>query len=106
MEEKMTNIERKTLTEGTVYDLSDLQYLGWTDGDGTDRSGYNCWEFFAPGGAYLGPDEHGIEPIFAVTTEDDHCAVAGCAGYRANVREDGTRDPNGPRRCSYHEDRP
>lgn len=38
---------------------------GWSAGDGSGHEGYNVTDFFGADGAYLGPDEHGIEPIFA-----------------------------------------
>lgn len=49
------------------------QLTGWTDGDGTGHEGYRAEDYFSADGAYLGPDEHGIEPIFA--TDDTHTLV-------------------------------
>lgn len=37
--------------------------IGWTIGDGSGHEGYNVSDYFK-GGKYLGPDSHGIEPIF------------------------------------------
>jgi hypothetical protein len=37
--------------------------VGWTKGDGSSTEGYNAADYFRDG-VYLGPDEHGIEPIF------------------------------------------
>lgn len=39
-----------------------LKCTGWTVGDGSGHDGYNVIDYFI-GGEYLGPDEHGIEPI-------------------------------------------
>ena len=39
-------------------------FVGWTIGDGSGHEGYNVDDFFDAHGNYLGPDEHGIEPIF------------------------------------------
>ena len=52
-----------TLTPGTRYDVDTLTLLGWTEGDGSGHEGYHVADYFAPDGAYLGPDQHGIEPI-------------------------------------------
>ena len=40
------------------------QFVGWTTGDGSGHEGYNVSDYFDSSGNYLGPDEHGIEPIF------------------------------------------
>jgi len=40
-----------------------LDYEGWTRGDGSGHEGYAGGDYFA-GGRYLGPDPHGIEPIY------------------------------------------
>lgn len=45
--------------------------IGWTKGDGTGNEGYNVADYFDSRGQYLGPDEHGIEPIFREMTEDE-----------------------------------
>ncbi len=43
--------------------------IGWTVGDGSGHEGYHVEDYFDPTtGEYLGPDAHGIEPIF----EKDH----------------------------------
>lgn len=52
------------LTKGNKYDVSTLQCIGWTAGDGSSHDGYNFSDYFRDG-TYLGADEHGIEPIFA-----------------------------------------
>jgi hypothetical protein len=41
-----------------------LELVNWTDGDGTGSEGYAV-EYYFDGDTYLGPDEHGIEPVFA-----------------------------------------
>lgn len=38
--------------------------IGWTPGDGSGHEGYNVADYFRDG-KYLGPDEHGIEPVFS-----------------------------------------
>ena len=55
------------LEKGKKYDsekLIDELFAGWTDGDGTGTAGYNASDYFDPQGYYLGPDGHGIEPMF------------------------------------------
>jgi hypothetical protein len=42
----------------------DKTLIGWTVGDGSGHEGYNVADYFDQDGNYLGPDEHGIEPIF------------------------------------------
>lgn len=61
----MTVTDPQTLIPGQTYDLSTLDPLGWTEGDGTGHEGYDCWAYFDRSDRYLGPDEHGIEPLFA-----------------------------------------
>jgi hypothetical protein len=39
------------------------RFIGWTIGDGSSNAGYNVHDYFEHG-CYLGPDHHGIEPIF------------------------------------------
>jgi len=73
------------LTQGKVYDVSALQFAGWTTGDGTGADGYRAGDYFDSRGVYLGPDEHGIEPVFSdwgtigkggtMTLRDDVLAV-------------------------------
>ena len=57
------------LEKGKIYDLDNLNCIGWTDGDGTGNEGYNVGNYFDSCGRYIGPDEHGIEPIFADYSE-------------------------------------
>lgn len=52
------------LVKGRRYEVEILELLGWTDGDGSGIEGYNFETYFDATGAYLGPDEHGIEPLF------------------------------------------
>lgn len=70
----MTTINGK-LTAGQIYaDLDNLRVIGW---DGPSEmlwtapgvrnpgmDGYDAWAYFAADGRYLGPDEHGVEPLF------------------------------------------
>lgn len=59
-----------TLTEGQVYDVSTLELIDWTEGDGTGTEGYDCWNYFDRDGRYLGPDIHGIEPVMSVISDE------------------------------------
>lgn len=52
------------LTDGIRYDLAKLTLVDWTKGDGSGHDGYDCWSYFDLAGRYLGPDKHGIEPVF------------------------------------------
>ena len=54
---------REKLTPGETYDMDALEHIGWTEGDGSGHEGYDAWSYFS-GGRYIGPDEHGIEPLF------------------------------------------
>lgn len=54
------------LENGKQYDVTALVFAGWTGGDGSGHDGYNWRDYFGPDGRYLGPDQHGIEPLFAV----------------------------------------
>ena len=56
--------EEIRLVPGCQYDPDYLRCVGWTDGDGTGIEGYSHANYF-DGDRYLGPDEHGIEPVFA-----------------------------------------
>ncbi len=48
-----------------ILDRMLAHFLGWTVGDGSSTEGYAVEHYYDPQtGAYLGPDEHGIEPIF------------------------------------------
>lgn len=51
-------------TKDKQYNVSELKAVGWTIGDGTGKRGVSHLEYFDDAGVYLGPDEHGIEPIF------------------------------------------
>ena len=59
----MTTTE--TLIAGNIYDVTTLEHVGWTGGDGTGHDGYSAGDYFDPHGRYLGPDAHGIEPTFS-----------------------------------------
>ena len=56
-----------TLTIGETYDRAELTLTGWTEGDGAGTEGYAAECYFDADGRYLGPDVHGIEPVFEVT---------------------------------------
>ena len=43
---------------------ANLEFIGWTEGDGTGAEGYAV-EYYFDGDTYRGPDQHGIEPVFA-----------------------------------------
>jgi hypothetical protein len=49
---------------GRKYDTTKLSVADWTTGDGTGHQGYHAEDYFTPDGVYLGPDQHGIEPLF------------------------------------------
>lgn len=53
------------LEPGKKYDPDELDLVGWTSGDGSGHDGYSHLDYFDSRGVYRGPDEHGIEPIFA-----------------------------------------
>ncbi len=55
---------KNKLQTGRKYDVNSLTFIGWTIGDGTSTDGYNAFDYFTPDGSYLGPDEHGIEPLY------------------------------------------
>lgn len=57
------------LIRSTRYDISALHLVGWTIGDGSGHEGYHLGDYFGPDGEYLGPDQHGIEPL--VEERDD-----------------------------------
>jgi hypothetical protein len=57
------------LTIGQSYDRKTLAVIGWTDGDGSSSDGYNVSDYFDRHGAYLGPDQHGIEPLFSLSAD-------------------------------------
>lgn len=78
---KNTNTTLDTLTKGVRYTdiafsrrseaeilASGMQvhwsFAGWSRGDGTGHEGYRVEDYFSPDGTYLGPDKHGIEPLF------------------------------------------
>jgi len=56
--------EIMNLSIGTTYDTAALICTGWTAGDGSGHEGYHYGDYF-DGGRYLGPDQHGIEPLFS-----------------------------------------
>jgi hypothetical protein len=60
------------LVPGQRYTTEELTLVGWTTGDGSGHEGYSCWSYFGADGRYLGPDGHGIEPIFE-REEDETC---------------------------------
>ena len=43
---------------------TEVECIGWTDGDGSGHARYKVEDFFS-NGVYLGADAHGIEPVFA-----------------------------------------
>jgi hypothetical protein len=62
----MTSDTNHTLITGQAYDIGKLRLLGWTDGDGSGVDGYRLSDYFDPAGTYIGPDQHGIEPIVMI----------------------------------------
>jgi len=59
-------IKGRRLTPGQEYDLHKLTCIGWIGPDGicAHMTGYQVTHYFDECGEYLGPDVHGIEPIF------------------------------------------
>ncbi len=115
----------QTLTQGTVYEIESLTLHGWTTGDGSGHEGYHVGDYFDAGGRYLGPDQHGIEPIVAVQRppvevieavwldedtgdEADHADLS--RGYYEATLPDGARITSADRYCPgmigdvWHED--
>lgn len=52
------------LEKGKVYEWQGMLFVGWTLGDGSGHAGYHAANYFDMAGRYLGPDSHGIEPVF------------------------------------------
>ena len=50
--------------------------VGWTEGDGSGHEGYQPEDYFDDG-RYLGPDHHGIEPIFDPPLKQDQARTPG-----------------------------
>lgn len=50
------------LKVGEIYDVTQLEIIGWTCGDGSGHNGYNLFDYFDATGQYLGADQYGIEP--------------------------------------------
>jgi hypothetical protein len=76
----MSTSTTTTPTAGNTYNLSSLKFVGWSDGDGTGHDGYAVEYYFDARGCYLGPDEHGIEPMFetlleAQENDGDFCVI-------------------------------
>lgn len=69
------------LETGKKYDVAALTaaFEGWTG----EADGYNVADYFDADGRYLGPDEHGVEPMFANqtkwTTDTASAALAECS---------------------------
>lgn len=58
-EDKCQAPSHMKLEKGKQYDISSLRVTGWTG----EHEGYNYGYYFQDG-IYLGPDEHGVEPLF------------------------------------------
>ena len=54
--------EEIPLVPGARYDIDTIDIIGWTAGDGSGHDGYDWCRYF-DGGVYIGPDQHGIEPV-------------------------------------------
>lgn len=71
------------LETGKHYDIRKLDFQGWSNGE--DNPSYNCWDYFY-GGVYLGPDEYGIEPVFASREQPELTpANCGCSQLACNI---------------------
>lgn len=44
-------------------------FVCWSAGDGSGNVGYSVGDYFDENGRYLGPDQHGIEPLFRDQTD-------------------------------------
>ena len=68
------------LNTGTQYDTEALRVTGWVGpaeliwiAPGVRNpamDGYDAWAYFANDGRYLGPDEHGLEPLFSAKEKE------------------------------------
>ena len=65
----MSEINAVTLIKGRRY-AEGFIFVGWTEGDGSGHEGYNVPDYFRDW-EYLGPDEHGIEPLFVLPEGDE-----------------------------------
>jgi len=55
------------LEKGETYDLDDLQFARWSDGEAHDQDHDRLdWTGWFRDGRYLGPDDGGIEPLFDI----------------------------------------
>lgn len=68
----MNETTRKLVT-GDTYDVASLEFLGWAGNDAIydeagnrnpGMDGYSVADYF-DNGRYLGPDIHGVEPLFS-----------------------------------------
>ena len=60
-----------TLTEGEKYDVDAIELVGWENGDADTDNTYSVWDYFEADGTYKGADEHGVEPIVVIASDDD-----------------------------------
>jgi len=51
--------DKEVLVKGDRYDVASVRAAGWT----LEDAGYQLGDYFDVAGRYLGPDQHGIEPI-------------------------------------------
>jgi len=58
-------VKTMRLIQGIRYGAESLRnrFAGWTPED-ADTDGYSIDAYFADDGEYLGPDQHGVEPLF------------------------------------------
>lgn len=63
-EPHIVGTEPPTPENDPIGRFRDRRLIGWTLGDGSGAEGYSVETYFDAEGKYLGPDEHGIEPIF------------------------------------------
>jgi len=62
--------EAAKLVIGRKYDITKLEYNGWTgEKDDLVADGYD-WRNYFDDGVYSGPDMYGIEPLFSVDSID------------------------------------
>lgn len=60
------------LTKDAIYpEHYTLRSSAWHNPNGLDLVGYNWYDYFTPGGQYLGPDQDCVEPEFHPYLEMD-----------------------------------
>ena len=50
----------------SMLESGPLEFAGWAHGGDADTQGYALAEYFDGQGNYLGPDSHGVYPLFRI----------------------------------------